>query len=110
MNIQKGNILKIGKDKYDVLGIREEVDKFDTEKNELVGEHTAIDLHKTGDSSLHPTHSLKIYHDSDKEAVLLKIQQDKPPGWLEKPRQRGMVFRYYDKKAIPLTEIKIETH
>lgn len=109
MNIQKGNILKIGKDKYDVLSFMEEVDKFDTEKNELLGEHTAINLHKTGDSSLHPTHLLKIYHDNGKEAILLRIQQDKPPEWLKKTRERGMMFSYHDKKTILITDIKIET-
>ena len=73
MNIQKGNIIKIGKEKYDVLNVTEEIDKYDTEKNEFVGEHTAIELHKIGDSSLHPTHLLKIYHDNRKEAILLRI-------------------------------------
>ena len=36
MNPQKGNIIKIGKDKYDVLSVMEEIDKYDTEKNEFV--------------------------------------------------------------------------
>ena len=108
MNIQKGNIIKIGKDKYDVLSVMEEIDKYNTEKNEFVGEHTAIEIHKFGDSSLHATHLLKIYHDNDKEAVLLRIEQDKPPKWLEKSKQRGMMFSYHDKKTISIADIKIE--
>ena len=98
--------MKIGKDKYDVLSVIEGIDKYDTEKKELVGKHTAIELHKIGAPSLHPTHLLKVYH--DKEAILLRIEQDKPPEWLEKPKQRGMIFSYHDKKTIPITDIKIE--
>ncbi len=109
MNIQKGNIIKIGKEKYDVLSVMEEIDRYDTEKNEFVGEHTAIELHKMGDSSLHSTHLLKVYHDNNKEAILLRIEQDKPPEWLEKPRQRGMAFSYHDKKIISIADIKIES-
>jgi hypothetical protein len=108
MNIQKGNIIKIGKDKYDVLSVMEGIDKYDTEKNEFVGEHKAIELHKMGDSSLHATHLLKVYHNNNKEAILLRIEQDKPPKWLEKPRQRGMMFSYHDKKSVSIADIKIE--
>jgi hypothetical protein len=107
MNIQKGNIIKIEKEKYDVLSIMEEIDKYDTEKNEFVGEHTAIELHKFGNSSLHPTHLLKVYNNNNKEAILLRIEQDKLPEWL-KPRQRGMLFSYHDKKTISIADIKIE--
>jgi hypothetical protein len=108
MNIQKGNIIKIGKDKYDVLNVMEAIDKYDTEKNEFVGEHTAIELHKIGDSSLHPTHLLKVYHNNNKEAILLRIEQDKPPKWLKKPRQRGMMFSYHNKKTIFIADLQIE--
>lgn len=89
MNIQKGNIIKIGNEKYDVLSTLEEIDKYDTKKNEFVGEHTEIELHKIGDPALHPTHLLKIYHDTNK-AILLKIGQD-------------------NRNAIPITDIKIES-
>lgn len=110
MNIQKGCILKIGKEKYDVWSVNGDIDRYDTENNEVLGEHTAIELHKRGDSSLHPTHLLKVYIDNDKEAVLLRIEQDKPPDWLEKPRQRGIIFSYHDEKTIPISNIKIDLY
>lgn len=108
MKIQKGNIIRIGKEKYDVLSVMEEIDRYNTEKNEFVGEHTAIEIHKFGDSSLHTTHLLKVYHNNNKEAILLRIEQDKPPKGLEKPRQRGIMFGDHDKKTISIADIKIE--
>jgi hypothetical protein len=108
MNIKKGNIIKIGKERYDVLNVMEEIDIYDTEKNEFVGEHTAIELHKIGDSSLHATHLLKIYHNNNKEAILLRIEQDKPLKWLEKPKERGMMLSYHDKQTISIADIHIE--
>jgi len=108
MDIQKGNIIKFGKEKYYVLSVMGEIDRYDAKKNEFVGEHTVIELHKMGDSSLHPTHLLKVYHDNNKEVILLRIEQDKPPEYLDKPRQRGMSFSYHDKKTISIADIKIE--
>ncbi len=40
------------------------------------------------------------------EAILLRIEQDKPPAWLKKPRQIGVSFSYHDKKIF-ITDIKI---
>ena len=106
MEISIGDIIKIGKDKYEVLNIQEDIDWFDTVKNEIQGKHTAIELHKVGDMALHPTHLLKFYHDNKKEAVLLKIVQDKPPSSIEHPRQRGAMFSHQDKKVIPVEKIE----
>lgn len=108
MNLQKGSILKIGEDRYDVLSVTEDIDLYDTKKTESIGEHIAIELHKIGDSSLLPTHLLKVYHTNDKEAILLRIERDKPPKWLEKPRRRGIGCSYHDKKTIPIADIKTE--
>lgn len=108
MNIHKGNVLKIGKEKYDVLNVMETIDKYDTQKNESVGEHTAIGLHKMGDTSLQTTHLLKVYHDDDQKAILFRIEQDDSSKGLERVRQRGGTFSYHDPQTISIADIKIE--
>ena len=54
-------------------------------------------------------HTLQIYQDKDEEIILLRIEQDKPPEWLEKTKQRGMSFSYHDEKVISIKDIKIES-
>lgn len=107
MEISKGNIIKIGKDKFDVLTILKEIDKYDTQKNEFIGEHTEIELHKHGSRSLHPTHLLKLYYDDEHTTVLFKIVYEKAPKEIKKPKQRGHIFNYVNKKAILKDQIKI---
>lgn len=106
MNITAGNIITIEKEKYEVLNAFEDIDLFDTEKNQPVGSHIAIELHKIGDTSLHPTHLLKIYENNKENAILLKIVQEKPT--VENPRQRGVWFSHVDKKEVLIKEIEIE--
>jgi hypothetical protein len=81
--LSEGQAIQIGKDKYDVLRILEEIDKYDTKNNKAIGEHLAIDLHKHGDISLHPTHLLEIMHDS-----------------------KGRVLKQTNKKIIARSDIK----
>ncbi|MBI5066306.1 hypothetical protein HZA97_08785 [Candidatus Woesearchaeota archaeon] len=106
MKLEAGNILKIGEEKYEVLNMFEDIDLFDTEKNQPIGTHIAIELHKMGDPSLHPTHLLKIYENNKENAILLRIVQEKPT--VENPRQRGIWFSHVDKTEVPIKEIKIE--
>ena len=106
MEISKGNIIEICGEKYDVMNLRGEIDKYDTEKNEFVGEHTSVELHKFGEPSLYPTHLLKIYKDNQKEGILFRMIQNKPPEWIEKPRQRVMMFNYFDERRISVCDIK----
>ncbi len=106
MNITAGNIIKIGKEKYEVLNAFQDIDLFDTEKNQPIGAHIAIELHKIGDTSLHPTHLLKIYENNKENAILLKIVQEKPT--VENSRQRGIWFSHVDKKEVLIKEIEIE--
>jgi len=105
--LSKGDIIQMGKEKYDVLRILEEIDKYDVETNAFVGEHTAIEFHQHGSSSLHPTHLLKLYYDKEDEAVVFEIVQEKPPNGIEKYKERGNIFKYLNKKVIPSREIKI---
>ena len=107
LHIVKGDTVQIGKDKYDVLGILEEIDKYNTEKNKFIGEHTGIELHKHGSKSLHPTHLLKLYYKNGNEAILLEIVQEKPSKEIEKPKQRGNIFNYINKRVIPRDKIKV---
>lgn len=108
MDIKKGDCVKIGKVRYDVLSVIDEIDKYDTEKNELVGKHREIELHQVGDPSLHTTHILKVYYDNNKEAFLLRVEHEKPQR-VGKSKQKVIVFSYHDKKTIPIADIKIET-
>ena len=109
MDIRKGDIIKIGKEKYDVLNILEDMDEVDTEKNELIGEHTAIELHKFENASILATHLLKIYYDNDKEGILLKIYYGDIPKKYETPWSRGVVRKEHTEKVVSVDDIKIET-
>lgn len=106
MQIKKGDLLSINNEKCEVLTLNEDIDKFDSKNDKLIGEHTAVNLHKIGNKALHPTHLLKIYKDT--KIVLLTITHKKPPEWLEKPRQRGQIFTYSDETKIPVENIKVE--
>jgi hypothetical protein len=108
MKINQGDIVKIGNEKYEVLNTTEEVDRYDVKEGRFVGEHIAVEIHKVGDSSLHATHLLKIYHKDSRMAALLKIEQDKPSTNLKKFKHRGIWLSYHDEKLIPIGEIKIE--
>ncbi len=99
-----GDKIQIGKNKFDVLKIVEEVDFWDSKKDMLIGEHLEIELHLIGSSSIRPTHILKIYHDKKNNAVLLEIVHEKPPK--ELGRIRGNIFSYKNEKKIPVKNIK----
>lgn len=71
-DIQNACVLEIFNEKYDVLNFREEIDRFDSEKNEIVGEHLAFELHKQKDSALHSTHLLKIYYNHNEKVISLE--------------------------------------
>lgn len=103
----KGKVIKIGKIFYDILDISEDFDRIDEERNEIVGENMNFLLHKHGDNSLHPTHSLKIYHGDEGNAFLFEIIQSKTPDSILNPWQRGMVFRYVNEKKISQKDIKL---
>lgn len=103
MKISKGSIIDIKNTHYEILSVTEGIDRYDTKKDKAVGEHTAISLHKLKDSSLHPTHLLKIY--KDKEAFLFDIIPIKPPEWI-KPRQRGHMSSYANKRKVLIKDIK----
>ena len=81
MKISKGDIVNIKKEKYDVLSVIQEFD--------LGGECLEMELHKFGESTLHPTHLLKIYKDKPKSAILINLDNK-------------------DKKDIPTDRIKTE--
>lgn len=77
MKLKEGQIIKIRKEKFDVLKIFHDIDWWDCDKNEIIGEHTAIELHKIGDFVLHPTHLMKRYYNKKDKAVLFKIEKEK---------------------------------
>jgi len=108
MKFNKGQIIKIGKEKFDVLKTFHDINWWDSDKNEIIGEHTAIELHKIGDFDLHPTHLIKLYYDKKDEAVLFRIEQEKSSKEIENPRQRGGMFSLKNKIIIKIGEIKIE--
>lgn len=70
MIIKKGSIMRIEGEEYEVLSLLEEVDSYDAEKKEFVGEHTEITLHKNGSESITGTHYLKMYYDSERRPIL----------------------------------------
>ena len=107
MKFKEGQIITIGKEKYDVLKIFYDIDWWDSNKNEIIGEHTAIELHRIGNFSLYPTHLMKLYYNKKDEAVLFRIEQEKPSKEIEKPRQRGGMFSLKDEIIIKRGEIKI---
>ncbi|MEK6921135.1 MAG: hypothetical protein AABX82_04580, partial [Nanoarchaeota archaeon] len=98
---------RIGKNSYEVLERNKRIDYYDVEKKQVLGEHLAVQLHRVGYISLHPTHLLKIYSESD--ASIFKIVQERPPNWLKKTRQRGNSFCYVDERKIVTTEIIVES-
>lgn len=107
MDIAVGNILRVRKERYQVLTLFEEIDYYDTQKNQSTGKHIAVQLHKIEDPSLHPTHLLKMYHDG--RISILKIVQERPLEWLKNPRQRGGMFKYIDEKKITTSDITVES-
>ena len=107
MDIAVGNILRIGKERYEVLECNQRIDYYDVERKRVIGEHIAVQLHKIGDTSLHPTHLLKIY--SGENASIFKIVQERPAEWLKNPRQRGSMFSYVDGRKFATTEIEVES-
>ncbi|MBT4334501.1 hypothetical protein HOD61_01670 [archaeon] len=109
MDIRKGDIMEIRKGRYAVLNILEDIDEVDTKEDKLIGEHTAIELHKFGNSSLFATHLLKIYYDNDREGILSEIEYEKISKKLENPLFRGTMITYHNKTQIPISDIKIET-
>jgi hypothetical protein len=105
MEFEVGNKIQIGKEKFDVLNVTEEIDKWDSKKDKLIGEHLAIELHKFRSSSLHPTHLLKIY--KDRKMILYEIIQEKIITPLAiRLKQRGGIFSYINPREISMKEVK----
>ena len=104
MKISEGKIISIFGKKYDVLKGVKECDDFNRDTGELIGEHIEIKLHKHGDSSLHPTHILKLYQDGSDKMVFLEIFQPKvnlPVG------RMGDIFSYRNEKTISPKDLKV---
>ena len=98
MNIQKGNIVRVGLEKYDVLSVRKGFDCVEAE------------LHKIGDFTMHPTHLLKFSINEDNncdEVVLLSINQEKSSDEINNPKEKGRVFSYGDKRIFCVKEKKV---
>jgi hypothetical protein len=108
MKFKEGQIMKIGKEQFDIMKIFHDIDWWDSDKNEIIGEHTAIELHKIGDFALYPTHLMKIYYNKKDEAILFRIEQEKTSKEIKNPRQRGGMFSLKDEIIIKIGEIKIE--
>lgn len=105
MNFAVGDIILINEEKYEVISFLNEVDGFDQEKGEFIGEHLLYELHLATSEKLKPTHALKIYNEKQKPAILLEISTEKP-NYPKNSRTRGSVISYGDKKEIPLEHIK----
>ena len=107
MNIEVGDIIQIENEKFDVLQKMVEIDSIDNTTQTLIGEHTELSLHLHGDNSLHPTHILKKYRNSERN-VLLKIhlEQIVPLGTIT---PRGEFTRYVDPREISEKDIHIIT-
>ena len=93
MKVSKGDILSIEDEKYNVIKVMREIDRYDSKNKKLVGQHMEIELGKTEGV---PTHVLKMY--SDDRIVLMNMA---------KP-QKGIIFNYINGKNIPLGSIKVE--
>ncbi len=104
MEISEGGIISIFGKKYDVLKGVKECDNVDRDTGKLIGEHIEIELHRHGDSSLHPSHILKLYQDGSDKMILLKIFQEKPKLPL---KMRGTIFRYGDERIISPKDLKV---
>lgn len=104
--IKVGSVIEICGIKYDVLNISYEIDRADFQKDGLIGEHIAIELHKFGDLRLHATHLLKMYLNND-EFFLSEIFQEKPSEEPRAVKQRGNIFSYQNEEKIYLKNIKL---
>ena len=92
MEIVKEDMIAIGDEKYQVLKVMREIDRYDPKTNRLVGEHLEVELQKIGEKS--PSHFLKIY---PKKAIIMEMK-----------KQKGIIFNYTDGKEIPLDSITVE--
>ncbi|MBU2523005.1 MAG: hypothetical protein KKE23_01800 [Nanoarchaeota archaeon] len=93
MKVSKGDTLYIGGEKYNVIKVMREIDRYDSKNKKLVGQHMEIELSNSGEDA---THILKIY--SDDKIILMN--RAKP--------QKGIIFNYIHGKNIPLDSIKVE--
>ena len=92
MEIVKEDILTIGDERYRVLKVMKEIDRYDSKSNRLVGEHLEVELQRMGEKS--PSHFLKIY---SKKAIIMEMR-----------KQKGIIFNYTDGKEVPLDSITVE--
>lgn len=95
IKVLKGDILSIEGEKYNVIKVMREIDRYDSKNKKLIGQHMEIELGKTKNDS--PTHILKIY--SDDRIILMNMA---------KP-QKGIIFNYLHGKNIPLNSIKVDS-
>jgi len=93
IKISKGDTLSIEGEKYNVIKVMREIDRYDSKNKKLVGQHMEIELSNSGNDT---THVLKIY--SDEKIILM--DHAKP--------QKGIIFNYLHGKNIPLGSIKVE--
>lgn len=94
MKVSKGDILSIEGEKYNVIKVMREIDRYDSKNKKLVGQHMEIELSNSGET---PTHVLKIY--SDEKIILMNM--GKP--------QKGIIFNYLHGRNIPLNSIKVQS-
>ena len=102
MIFKEGNIIRIGRDKFDILTSRKDVDLIVKDDKVVTDRsYSAMELHKLGDKSSFPTHMLAIYDDNKEEAILFKINYEQPklPKWV-KPRSRSYGAMCYSKERV----------
>ena len=103
--INEGQIIQIGKDKYDVLKKDWDIDYWDSKKNKVIGEHIYFELHKLGDSCLHPTHLLKYYPKNGKIFLFEIKQEGKMPKGFK--GRRVLIYSYENKRELKLKDIVV---
>lgn len=106
MKLKEGDILNIQGKTYEVVKTLQEVDWYDSKKDEIQGKHLEVSLHEVGNNTIHPTHILKIYVDNTAEAFLYRLTYDDTSKGIEQPRTRGGIISLRDEQIIPLNAIK----
>ena len=107
MKFEKGNVILIGENKFDVISVLGEIDWYDSKKDEYIGEHLEVGLHIFNSKVLHATHVLKIYNkDNFKVGYLYDFVQNKPLK-LERLKTRGNIISYKNERKILLKDVKI---
>jgi len=93
MKVSKGDTVSIEGEKYSVIKVMREIDRYDSKNKKLVGQHMEVELSNSGNDT---THVLKVYSD-DKIILMDKAKT-----------QKGIIFNYIHGKNIPLNSITVE--